>query len=1055
MIAGKLEQRNCLKIAMVVLPIVTRELLVQARRKGTYWIRVVASAVAGFLMLWLLVAGSAPIPTASQGQTLFTILSVLAFIYCLFVGALVTADCLSAEKRDGTIGLIFLTDLKGYDVVLGKLVSSSIHAVYGLLAAVPMMSLTLLFGGVTAIEIGRVTLVLGNTLFLSLAAGMFVSTLSRNDRTAVCAAVLLVLLTATGPYLLGYYLANNFALGTAFHVKETVLPPSPIFAFMLIQDPPRGLFPPGAFYASLAQTHAIAWVLLSLSCLIVPLACQERPAGPRRIRLSKEWRRWRIGSDPQHASFRRRSLDCNPLLWLSSRERFKAASPWVLVLPLAAIALWIYVKYWQAFYETALLVVFTIHVLLKVWLAGETCNRWVEDRRCGALELLLCAPLQVKQMLQGQGLALRRQFGWPVAVTLVLTLLAWAVVILLFRRGPGTEFGRTWLLISIPVLIVDLSALRWVGTWQALTARGLNRAIGATIARVLGLRWVIYLFLVGLANAWQWLGYGQLAFVSKPQVWLGLAVTFDLYLGWSARRKCLAHFRDVAANTFDFRNPAEVIADGGTTRVVLAKEPGMQVKDRTRVFSWLSERRARHAAVVLTVLTLVIGALPAYRHYLNWKVNRRIAMIQRAGLPISLEDLERRRPPITNGVDVAELLGRIAPGLKIGSASLQQTNLPQLGVALPGPSEALPRWMRRGMMSVLESNRTAFAMVQKAPALSMGRYDSMAMSQGFNNQWQAFWMITRMLEFDVLLRSEDRDVQGALDSLKRLLELSRSAGREHSMAFQNTRSGSFARAVVAMRWMLVRCRLSDSELKALQDELSAAEAQIDYSGALAAFQCGALASYRSLQTFSSVPAPVMGGPPGGTGVILREQIRARLRDLSGGRERDLITFLDGIDDFMLAAKAPPAERYRQANRSFTSDMSARVNFLAAGGVLVRGPPPFGFTKYSAFEFLISRIAEFEARCRAASIGLAIERFRLSHAGHLPDELEDLVPSFIAEVPCDPFDGQPIRYKKMPNGYRVYSVGRNGQDDGGAEQETRLPTASVFPPPDDITFSVER
>src|SRR5437660_192707 len=100
---------------MPLSPVAARELLVQARRRSTYGIRLTASLVAGFLMLWVLVAAGAPIPTASQGKALFSILSSLAFVYCLFVGPLMTADCLSAEKRDGTLGLILLTDLKGYD----------------------------------------------------------------------------------------------------------------------------------------------------------------------------------------------------------------------------------------------------------------------------------------------------------------------------------------------------------------------------------------------------------------------------------------------------------------------------------------------------------------------------------------------------------------------------------------------------------------------------------------------------------------------------------------------------------------------------------------------------------------------------------------------------------------------------------------------------------------------------------------------------------------------------------------------------------------------------
>ena len=31
-----------------------------------------------------------------------------------------TADCLSEEKREGTLGLLFLTDLRGYDIVVSS-----------------------------------------------------------------------------------------------------------------------------------------------------------------------------------------------------------------------------------------------------------------------------------------------------------------------------------------------------------------------------------------------------------------------------------------------------------------------------------------------------------------------------------------------------------------------------------------------------------------------------------------------------------------------------------------------------------------------------------------------------------------------------------------------------------------------------------------------------------------------------------------------------------------------------------------------------------------------
>jgi ABC-type transport system involved in cytochrome c biogenesis permease component len=90
------------------------------------------------------------------------------FVFCLFSGMGSTADCLSEEKREGTLGLLFLTDLKGYDIVFGKLLATSLHTIYGLLATFPIFSLVLLIGGVRGGELLQLGLALLNTLFFSL-----------------------------------------------------------------------------------------------------------------------------------------------------------------------------------------------------------------------------------------------------------------------------------------------------------------------------------------------------------------------------------------------------------------------------------------------------------------------------------------------------------------------------------------------------------------------------------------------------------------------------------------------------------------------------------------------------------------------------------------------------------------------------------------------------------------------------------------------------------------------------------------------------------------------
>jgi hypothetical protein len=61
---------------------------------------------------------------------------------------------------------------------------------------------------------------------------------------------------------------------------------------------------------------------------------------------------------------------------------------------------------------------------------------------------------------------------------------------------------------------------------------------------------------------------------------------------------------------------------------------------------------------------------------------------------------------------------------------------------------------------------------------------------------------------------------------------------------------------------------------------------------------------------------------------------------------------------------------------------------------------------------------------------ALERFRLAH-GELPNTLDALVPQYLATVPRDVIDGQPLRYRRDGlDKFTLWSVGWNQTDDGG-------------------------
>src|SRR5437016_5192142 len=186
---------------MTFLPIVERELRVAGRKRSTFWVRVIAALVAlliGGAFLVLTVVGPFGFGAATLGRGLFGVLTWLSLGVALSAGLFFTSDCLSEEKREGTLGFLFLTDLRGYDVVLGKLLATSLRGFYALLAVFPILAVTLLMGGVTGMQLWKTSLALVNALFISLAAGLFVSAISRDSQKALVATLLLVNSLAVG-----------------------------------------------------------------------------------------------------------------------------------------------------------------------------------------------------------------------------------------------------------------------------------------------------------------------------------------------------------------------------------------------------------------------------------------------------------------------------------------------------------------------------------------------------------------------------------------------------------------------------------------------------------------------------------------------------------------------------------------------------------------------------------------------------------------------------------------------------------------------------------------
>ncbi|HWF18509.1 MAG TPA: hypothetical protein VG754_04550 [Verrucomicrobiae bacterium] len=541
---------------MTFLPIVERELRVAARRHLTYWTRVGSAGT--LLIIFGLMFSVAMISRGmgwSFGQVIFSVLKWVAFALTALSGIFIPSDSLSEEKREGTLGLLFLTDLRGYDVVLGKLISLSLQSFYGLLAAFPILALPLMMGGVTGTEFTRTILVMCNTLFLSLAIGLFVSSMSREVLKAMNAAGALTLLFLIGlPW-------GDMALA---HWDSTK------WKCILSMASPGYLFTaasalrPADYWECLLVQNWIAWSLLAAACVIVPRAWQEK-SNEKTGGLAALAKRWRFGGTKARLAFRRKFIGRAPILWLALRDRWLARfALLVTLLVLCGLGYNMYINWANNPLQsiTDFSVLFNFGVAL--WLASQACRLYVEAVRSGAMELILVSPMPPEQIVRSQWKALVRTFLVPVLLLLALRITSDIETIIQLKKSyasmkmaaksAGAWTNYDWITRQTIQMIGNLlnfllwmAALAWFGMWMGLKNRKVPIAILMSILFVCLIPWFFELFVMGWTMA-------LLAHMKLP-FWLGMvpSIVFEaakniFFILWS-RKRLMTRFRETVVRT--------------------------------------------------------------------------------------------------------------------------------------------------------------------------------------------------------------------------------------------------------------------------------------------------------------------------------------------------------------------------------------------------------------------------------------------------------------------------------------------------------------------------
>ena len=468
---------------MISLPIVERELGVASRKLGSWLSRwIIAIVAVCFGGIWLGIAYS--VGGMMNGDVFFAILAWACFVYCLLAGLWTTSDTLTREKTDGTLGLLFLTDLRGYDVVLGKMITASLKSFYGVLAVLPVLALPLLMGGVTNDQFWRTAGALLNTLIFSLSMGMFFSALSWSSGRAVF-WTFFSLLSVTMLPLIHLWLG-----GTASALNFV----SPGFAMANASAPVIGT-PAAGFsghWAWLGSGLAVSGVLLALASWIIQHRWRETKLRPQTPSLAER----RDGDRLQRSAERQSAmLDTNPAGWLVWRVRSFRTSRWLLVALMITVGLALLglVALVGAGIDDLWIFMASLVWVGSFWIRLEVARHAVttihEAKASGALEQILVTPVDERQFRRGHFAAMVRFWMWPVILLASLPIVA-ALFSMLMEGWIFDDalFGVSIMgLMSGLIAVVffgDLFALYYSGCWFALRSSSYSAAFWKTFGFV-------------------------------------------------------------------------------------------------------------------------------------------------------------------------------------------------------------------------------------------------------------------------------------------------------------------------------------------------------------------------------------------------------------------------------------------------------------------------------------------------------------------------------------------------------------------------------------------
>jgi ABC-type transport system involved in multi-copper enzyme maturation permease subunit len=394
-------------------PIFAREWLTVPRRAGHYVARTVFLGFLWVLTLtaWQMTVGWSQPATLSDnahfGLLAFQLLTRVELALLVFFAALSAAGSVTQEKDRRTFVLLLLTDLRNYEIVLGKLFGSLLQIFVLLAGTVPVLALLLLLGGVAPEQLAQAVVILATTALATGSLGLLIAlwrdkTFQALALTVLCLVLYYCLVRALGviPGFTGSAVADDTVT-----VWQQWLDP---FAALQSVVEPHGLeqaplIAPAYGYAAvmvLATVLLNSWGILRLRVWNPsgePIVQRERPedleekdrslahAAPGPVR--KVWR--------------------NPIFWREIATRAYGRRPLLVKLAyglvLALVCYYVLAPIWSEKVSWAAAQgLVPVGILSLLLVSAQAVTAITSERDTGALDLLLVTDLTPKEFIFGK-----------------------------------------------------------------------------------------------------------------------------------------------------------------------------------------------------------------------------------------------------------------------------------------------------------------------------------------------------------------------------------------------------------------------------------------------------------------------------------------------------------------------------------------------------------------------------------------------------------------------------------------------------------------------------